>query len=94
VRPSIRRSQEGSTLIEVIVAVALLLILAMGVLGALDHADARGVEQKAKSIAGNLAQAEQERLRALPLQELSNHPARARRSSTARRSTSSRAPSG
>jgi Tfp pilus assembly protein PilV len=73
VRPSIRRSQDGSTLIEVVVAAALLLILALGVLGALDHADARGAEQKAKSIAGNLAQAEQERLRALPLEELSNH---------------------
>jgi type II secretory pathway pseudopilin PulG len=73
VRPSIRRSQEGSTLIEVVVAAALLLILATGVLAALDHADARGAEQKAKSIAGNLAQAEQERLRALPLQDLSNH---------------------
>jgi Tfp pilus assembly protein PilV len=74
VHPSVRRglrAQEGSSLIEVVVAAALLLILAIGVLGALDHADARGVE--AKSIAGNLAQAEQERLRALPLQELSNH---------------------
>ena len=70
---SLCRSQEGSTLVEVIVAAALLLILAMGALAALDHADARGVEQKAKSIAGNLAQAEQERLRALPLQEMSNH---------------------
>jgi len=60
-------------LVEVLVSAALMLILAFGVLGALDHADARGAEQKAKAIAGNLAQAEQERLRALPLQELSNH---------------------
>jgi Tfp pilus assembly protein PilV len=67
------RAQDGSTLIEVIVAAALLLILALGVLGALDHADARGAEQKAKGIAGNLAQSEQERLRALPLQDLSNN---------------------
>jgi Tfp pilus assembly protein PilV len=67
------RAQDGSSLVEVVVAAALLLILALGVLGALDHADARGAEQKAKGIAGNLAQAEQERLRALPLQELSNN---------------------
>lgn len=66
------RAQDGSTLIEVVVAAALLLILALGVLGALDNADARGSEQKAKGIAGSLAQAEQERLRALPLQDLSN----------------------
>lgn len=66
------RAQDGSTLIEVVVAAALLLILALGVLGALDNADARGSEQKAKGIAGNLAQAEQERLRTLPLQDLSN----------------------
>jgi Tfp pilus assembly protein PilV len=67
------RGQDGSTLIEVVVAAALLLIIAMGVLQALDHADARGAEEKAKSIAGNLAQAEQERLRALPLDQLSNN---------------------
>jgi Tfp pilus assembly protein PilV len=67
------RAQHGSSLVEVVVAAALLLILAVGVLGALDHADARGAEQKAKAIAGNLAQAEQERLRALSLEELSNH---------------------
>jgi Tfp pilus assembly protein PilV len=66
------RAQRGSSLVEVIVAAALLLILAVGVLGALDHADARGADQRAKAIAGNLAQTEQERLRALPLQELSN----------------------
>jgi Tfp pilus assembly protein PilV len=83
VAPSLRRPvrtpagrlhrQDGSTLIEVVVAAALLLIIAMGVLQALDHADARGAEEKAKAIAGNLAQAEQERLRALPLDELSNN---------------------
>jgi Tfp pilus assembly protein PilV len=67
------RREDGSTLVEVLVAAALLLILAMGVLQALDHAEARGSEQKAKAIAGNLAQAEQERLRALPLTELSNN---------------------
>jgi Tfp pilus assembly protein PilV len=67
------RAQAGSTLVEVVVAAALLLILALGVLGALDNADARGAEQKAKGVAGNLAQAEQERLRALPLQDLSNN---------------------
>jgi Tfp pilus assembly protein PilV len=72
VRPALR-AQDGSTLIEVIVAAALLLILALGVLQAIDHADARGAEQKAKSIAGNLAQSEQERLRALPLEDLSNN---------------------
>jgi Tfp pilus assembly protein PilV len=67
------RRQDGSTLIEVVVSAALLLIVAMGVLQALDHSDARGAEEKAKSIAGNLAQAEQERLRSLPLDELSNN---------------------
>jgi Tfp pilus assembly protein PilV len=60
-------------LIEVLVGAVLLLILALGVAGSLQHADAVGAEQRAKAIAGNLAQAEQERLRALPLQELSNH---------------------
>jgi Tfp pilus assembly protein PilV len=67
------RAQDGSSLVEVVVGAALLLILALGVLGALDQADVRGDEQKAKAIAGDLAQSEQERLRALPLQELSNN---------------------
>jgi hypothetical protein len=60
-------------LIEVVVAAVLLLILSLGVLGAMDHADASDAQERAKAIAGNLAQAEQERLRALPLQELSNN---------------------
>ena len=37
-------AHDGSSLVEVVVAAALLLILAVGVLGALDHADARGAE--------------------------------------------------
>jgi Tfp pilus assembly protein PilV len=68
-----RTNEEGSMLVEVVVAAVLVLILSIGVLGALDHADASGAQQRAKAIAGNLAQAEQERLRALPLQELSNN---------------------
>ncbi len=67
------RNEDGSMLVEVMVAAVLLLILAMGVLQALDHAEARDSQQRAKAVAGNLVQAEQERLRALPLQDLSNN---------------------
>lgn len=64
---------EGSVLIEVVVTATLLVIVALGVLKALDAADARGAGQKGKAVAGNLAQAEQERLRSLTLDELSNY---------------------
>jgi hypothetical protein len=69
----VRRGEEGWMLLEVIVGSVLLMIVAMGVLGALDHADATDAQERAKAVAGNVVQAEQERLRALPLEELSNH---------------------
>jgi Tfp pilus assembly protein PilV len=71
IEQSLRR-EDGSLLIEVLVTAMLLVVVAMGVLEALDRADARGAEQRAKAIAGNFAQAEQERLRSLPIEELSN----------------------
>jgi Tfp pilus assembly protein PilV len=59
--------------VEIVVTAAVLLIIAAGVLSMLDNANARGGEQRARAVAGNLAQNEQERLRALPLDELSNN---------------------
>jgi hypothetical protein len=67
------RGEAGSFLVEIVVTAAVLLIIAAGVLSMLDTAGARGGEQRARAVAGNLAQNEQERLRALPLDELSNN---------------------
>lgn len=67
------RAETGSFLIEVMVTAVILLIVSAGVLSMLDNAGARSAEQRARAVAGNLAQNEQERLRALPLEELSNN---------------------
>jgi hypothetical protein len=64
--------ERGSLLVEVMVTAVILLIVAVGVLKSFDTADARSSDQRLRAIAGNVAQSEHERLRALPLTELSN----------------------
>lgn len=70
--PAPLRREDGSLLIEVLVTATILVIVAIGLLSALDRADARGAEQRARVIAGTVAQAEQDRLRGLPISQLSN----------------------
>lgn len=69
----LRREESGATLIEVLVSAVLVAMLSVGVLEGLDAADAQSGNTKARSVAAQLAQEDQERLRAFRARELSNH---------------------
>ena len=69
----LRRDQSGFTLIETLVSAAMVVLVSVGVLKTLDAASNRSSDQKFRSVAANLAQQDQERLRAFRAQELSNY---------------------
>ena len=71
-RARIHDEQSGFTLIEVMVSAMLVVILSVGVLKALDAAEASSGGNKARGTAANLAQQDQERLRSFRAKELSN----------------------
>jgi type II secretory pathway pseudopilin PulG len=75
-RPSalkrIAAAERGSFLIEAMVGAMILLVVGFGVLQVLDRSSALGGEQKRQAVAGNVAQSEQEQVRALSLAEQSN----------------------
>jgi Tfp pilus assembly protein PilV len=64
--------QDGGLLIEVMVSAVVLLLVATAVFKTLDAASARSGATKSRAIAGDLAQADLERLRAMKLSDLSN----------------------
>lgn len=66
------RAEEGSLIIEVIVAALLVGMLAVGLFSALDAASARTGAIKSRAIAANVAQADLERLRAMSINDVSN----------------------
>ena len=66
------RAEEGSLIIEVIVAALLVGMLAVGIFSALDAASARTGAIKSRAIAANVAQADLERLRAMSINDVSN----------------------
>jgi Tfp pilus assembly protein PilX len=73
--PSIRprlRQESGFALIEVLMSAMLVALLAVGVLKGLDAADASSGNNRSRSIAGDLATQDQERLRSYRAKELSN----------------------
>ena len=55
--------QDGYALIEVIVSAAVLAIVALAVLSGIDGATASTARERARAIAGSLAEKDQERLR-------------------------------
>jgi Tfp pilus assembly protein PilV len=61
------RTQDGSFLVEALASALIIVIVGFGVLEAIDRSDRLGNQQQAQAIAGNLAQSEQEQVRALPL---------------------------
>jgi Tfp pilus assembly protein PilV len=65
-------AERGSFLVEAMVGALILLVVGFGVLQMLDRSTALGGEQKRQAVAGNVAQSEQEQVRALPLSEQSN----------------------
>lgn len=66
-----RSDQSGATIIEVMVSAMLVVMLSVGVLKGLDAANANSGNNKARAIAADLAQQDQERLRAFRARELS-----------------------
>ena len=67
-----RRSEDGFALIETIVSAMLVVLIAIGVYTGLDAASATSGTNKARSVASDLAQADQERMRAYRASDLSN----------------------
>lgn len=68
------RSESGFALIEVVVASAVLAIVALAVLSGIDGATSASAREKARAVAANLAEQDQERLRAMPVELLRNPP--------------------
>jgi hypothetical protein len=66
------RAEPGSLLIEVMVSATIVLVVGFGVLAMVDRTTQLSAEQRSQAIAGNLAQVEIDRVKGLPLSELSN----------------------
>jgi type II secretory pathway pseudopilin PulG len=64
------RSESGFALIEVVVSAAVLALVALAVLSGIDGASASSAREKARAVAMSLAEADQERLRQLPVTDL------------------------
>ncbi|MBA3746469.1 MAG: hypothetical protein H0W96_03135, partial [Solirubrobacterales bacterium] len=65
-------ADDGSFLVEALVSAAILIVAALGVMEALDRGQRLGGQQKLQAVAGNVAQAEQERIRGLSVSDQSN----------------------
>jgi type II secretory pathway pseudopilin PulG len=86
------RSQVGSMLIEVMVGAILVVLTSAAVLDGLNGAQDTGQRNKARSVSASLAQEDQERMRAMPIDDLSNyHDSRTVSVSTAPYTVDSRA---
>jgi type II secretory pathway pseudopilin PulG len=68
------RSEAGFALIEVIVSAAVLAIVSLAVLSGIDAANGASAREKARAVASNLAEQDQERLRAMPIEMLKTPP--------------------
>ncbi|HEX6024353.1 MAG TPA: carboxypeptidase-like regulatory domain-containing protein [Solirubrobacter sp.] len=68
------RSEAGFALIEVIVSAAVLAIVALAVLSGIDAANGASARERARAVAASLAEQDQERLRAMPIDMLKNPP--------------------
>jgi type II secretory pathway pseudopilin PulG len=67
------RSEAGFALLEVIVSAAVLAIVAVAVLAGIDGAQSSTGREKARSVAANLAEQDQERLRSLQVDSLADY---------------------
>src|SRR4051812_1943877 len=66
------RKDDGFALIEVIVSAAVLALIALAVLSGIDGATASTARERARAVAGSLAEKDQERLRGYRFDELKN----------------------
>jgi Tfp pilus assembly protein PilV len=62
----------GTVLIEVIISAVLVLVVGLGVLAMTDRTSELSAQQRSQAVAGNLAQEELDRVKGLPLTQLSN----------------------
>jgi Tfp pilus assembly protein PilV len=67
-----RASEAGFAMVEVMVSAVLLIVLAMATLPLLDQAGQRAGANKSRSIAASLAQADQDRMHQMAIDELAN----------------------
>ena len=65
------RFESGFALIEVVVSAAVLAVIALAALSGIDAASGSSAREKARAVASSLAEADQERLRAMPVEMLS-----------------------
>jgi Tfp pilus assembly protein PilV len=72
-RLSAARDERGSVLIEVMVSAVLLVVATIALLSAIDGANASSARSKGRSIASQLAEQDQERLRSKRFVDLSNY---------------------
>jgi type II secretory pathway pseudopilin PulG len=63
-------SESGFAMIEVIVSAAVLAIVALAVLSGIDGAQGSSAREKARAVAGSLAEADQERMRSMSVETL------------------------
>ena len=68
------RSEAGFALIEVVVSAMVLAVVALAVLSGIDAANGASAREKARAVAANLAEQDQERLRAMPVAMLKSPP--------------------
>jgi prepilin-type N-terminal cleavage/methylation domain-containing protein len=67
------RSDAGFALIEVVVSAAVLAIISLAILAGIDGATGSTGREKARSVAAVLAEQDQERLRAMPVEQLATY---------------------
>src|SRR3954453_14555579 len=67
------RSEAGFALLEVIVSAAVLAIVAVAVLAGIDGAQSSTGREKSRSVAANLAEQDQERMRSLQVDSLADY---------------------
>ena len=65
-------AEDGSFLVEAVVGSLIIVVVGLGVLELVDRSARLGGQQEAQAVAGNVAQSEQEQVRALPPAEQSN----------------------
>jgi len=68
----VARAQDGSFLVETLASALIIVVVGLGVLETIDRSSRLGGQQEAQAIAGNIAQSEQDQVRALPLAQQSN----------------------
>jgi hypothetical protein len=65
--------ESGFSVVEVVISAAVMLMVAMGTLSLIDHAQNTSNKNRARAVAGGLAEQDQERLRGLGVASLSNY---------------------